>query len=361
MAIVPQTETETWEVENAPGVTITVPTGLRPFEEEALFDTQLAALIAEHGSREAIPPGVYNSQIPFQLEQSDQPEIEEVGKDTGRWYPTKYALTGLRRGYNTLTRGWGTIPAGLPRASEETIKSRQAEIELQQEEEQRALGPRVGVFDIMSEWNRQDLLDEINYDKLGEEDKAKYRSIFPYINFEAPERNIADMTIQWATEGLGESLPIMAPGLTAGYTLQKNVPSEYLRKIPVVGKKLDAAARAGLFLVGSTLASMPWWYGNEIERQMGEGRLTAEEIKSGHALAAAAASATLDSLLFTLLGSFGGTIQRTTAANVLKAVRGGAAKGFLTEVPTEVLQQVLERLQAGLPISPLMKRPFENT
>ena len=76
MAIVPQTEEE-WEVENAPGVIIAVPGGLTFEEEIAIFDAQIATLIAEHGSRETIPPGLYNSQI-------EPPEIETVASS---WYP----------------------------------------------------------------------------------------------------------------------------------------------------------------------------------------------------------------------------------------------------------------------------------
>ena len=56
MAIAPQTE-QNWTVKNAPGVRIAVPSELTYDEEKDIFDDQLAALIAEHGSREAIPPG----------------------------------------------------------------------------------------------------------------------------------------------------------------------------------------------------------------------------------------------------------------------------------------------------------------
>ena len=134
MAIAPQTEEE-WTVRDAPGVTIAVPGGLTYDEEKAIFNAQIATLIAEHGSRETIPPGLYNSQI-------EPPEIETV---TSSWSPGQNIF---KRGFPSLFSKWKTTRQGLPGATEESIQARQKQIEKEARQQEIELGPRTTFEDV---------------------------------------------------------------------------------------------------------------------------------------------------------------------------------------------------------------------
>ena len=134
MAIAPQTEEE-WTVRDAPDVTIAVPGGLT--YEQAQVETRrvLDALIAEHGSRETIPPGLYNSQI-------EPPEIETV---TSSWSPGQNIF---KRGFPSLFSKWKTTRQGLPGATEESIQARQKQIEKEARQQEIELGPRTTFEDV---------------------------------------------------------------------------------------------------------------------------------------------------------------------------------------------------------------------
>lgn len=116
--------------------------------------------------------------------------------------------------------------------------------------------------------------------------------------------------------------------------------------------------------VGGALApSLLQLFGSNIERQAEEG---VPEISRGKALAAAAPGAALEvaatfiplgrSIVGTLLGPQAATFLakgggRLADEGLAKVLLKGAAVGTLAEIPTEVTQQMLERLQAGLPLT----------
>jgi len=136
-----------------------------------------------------------------------------------------------------------------------------------------------------------------------------------------------------AKEALGTSLPQMAPSVVAGALTGAAAGSA----VPVLGTGIGA-------LIGGTAAGLPQFFGANRERQKEE---NAGVVKSeGAALLAAVPQAAMDSLL----GKFIPGAGRAVAGGVLtRAVKSGA-EGVITEVPTEVGQSILERLQAGLPL-----------
>ncbi|HAT67572.1 MAG TPA: hypothetical protein DCS66_23740, partial [Flavobacteriaceae bacterium] len=111
-------------------------------------------------------------------------------------------------------------------------------------------------------------------------------------------------------------------------------------------------AKGAAFAVGATIAGMPQFFGSNLERSIQEGKLTEDELNKPGAFGAAIGQSAADSLFYAIIGRYGGALQRTTTTELLKNIGKGIAQGGLTEVPTEILQQVLERAQAGLPISP---------
>ena len=306
-------------IESIPGVQISVPSGTNTTEARELAKIRKELLIEEHGSAEAIPTGIYPAQ-------------EVVGDPSqARWIPGQHLARGVRRGWDTLTGAYKTIPAGLPSATEEEIVGKQLAREQSLAELERTLGPRVTFHDVMDEF------------------KDRPSAAFP-TKPEKTERSFGEAFGTWAMQSIGESLPVMAPGIVGGMTAQRYVPGDILKKIPVIGKKAWAAKGAA-FIIGYTTASLPFFFGNNIERKMAEGQLTAEDINSSTALLAAVGQSAADSVLFALLGMYGRTAAATVADTVLKGIAKGSAIG-VAEVPTELTQQALERLQAGLPISP---------
>jgi hypothetical protein len=120
-------------------------------------------------------------------------------------------------------------------------------------------------------------------------------------------------------------------------------------------------------LAGATLPSLTQLYGSNLERQAQE---ESPEISRAKALAAAAPGAALEvastfvplgrNLVGKLLGpkaaqalSRGSNeaIERQAQESLTASLMKGTSVGLLAEIPTEVTQQMLERLQAGLPIT----------
>ena len=138
---------------------------------------------------------------------------------------------------------------------------------------------------------------------------------------------------QAAKEAAGTSLPQMAPSVVAG---------------ALTGGELGGAAGPigmGIgALLGGTLAGIPQFYGSNRERQKDE---NSGIVKSeGAAILSAIPQAAMDSLLGKFIPGAGHAVS---GGILTRAVKSGA-EGVLTEVPTEVGQQILERLQAGLPL-----------
>lgn len=342
---------EVFPVINADGVTIVTPPGVSYEEARRLAKAKADLLEAQYGSRDAIPAGEYNSQEGV----IDTPTGDEP------YFPGKYAGTafeGLKRGTRGLVSAVDTafdtgFNLGIFRdpVTDEDIKAKQLVMQQEALEEANISGPRVQFMDILGEWNRQDLLDELNYENLPEEEKQKSRESLSGFDLDAPEKSITDMVARWAIGGMTESVPWMAPQLAGGYTAMRTVPDQ-LSKIPVVGKRIEPVAKAAAFAVGATIAGVPQFYGSNLERSIQEGKLTEEELNKPGGFAASIAQSASDSLFYAIIGRYGGPIQKSTATDVLKNIAKGAAVGGATEVPTEIVQQALERLQAGLPISP---------
>jgi hypothetical protein len=137
---------------------------------------------------------------------------------------------------------------------------------------------------------------------------------------------------QAAKEGLGTSLPQMAPAVVAGALSGGTLGS--------VGGPLGTGIGA---VIGGAAAGIPQFYGYNRERQKEESGAVQSE---GAALLAAVPQAAMDSLLGKL---FPGAGRAVTGGLLTRVVKKGAM-GTAIEVPTEVGQQLLERFQAGLPI-----------
>lgn len=120
-------------------------------------------------------------------------------------------------------------------------------------------------------------------------------------------------------------------------------------------------------LGGATIPSLIQLYGANIERQAEE---KAPEISRTAALAAAAPGAALEvastfiplgrNLVGKLLGPGAAqalargsneAIERAAQESLTASLLKGTSVGLLAEIPTEVTQQMLERLQAGLPLT----------
>ena len=123
------------------------------------------------------------------------------------------------------------------------------------------------------------------------------------------------------------------------------------------GAKIGAAlgpAGAGIgALVGGAAASLPFFYGMNRERQkeaIDQGLRT--EVDEGAAALTAIPQATLDAILGRLfVGKLGLTNRAVGGGGIFTRGVKGTAAGAIIEAPTELGQQVLERAQAGLPLT----------
>jgi hypothetical protein len=136
----------------------------------------------------------------------------------------------------------------------------------------------------------------------------------------------------------------------------------------LAGQRIGGARGAVIGGVGGALApSFAQLFGAGLERQAAEG---VEDISAGRAAAAAVPGAALEvastfiPLGRTLVGKLLGpdaaqalargateSTERLAKESLGKVLAKGTAVGALAEVPTEVIQQMLERAQAGLPIT----------
>ena len=124
----------------------------------------------------------------------------------------------------------------------------------------------------------------------------------------------------------------------------------------IAGAKLGAALGPVGALIGGiaggTAANLPFFYGMNRERQkdaIDQGLRT--EIDEGAAALTAIPQAALDSIVDRLLvGGLGLTSRAVGGGGIFTRGVKGAGTGAVTEAPTEVGQQLLERAQAGLPI-----------
>jgi len=150
--------------------------------------------------------------------------------------------------------------------------------------------------------------------------------------------------LSYAGELAGESSPMMA-GAMAGGAAGAAIGAGFggVGAIPgsVIGAGLGAAA-----------AMFPLFYGGNRERQkeaIERGERT--EMSEGAAALTAIPQSALDAILTGLGAKFFVKPAAEIGGGLLTRAAKGAGAGAVTEIPTEIGQAVLERLQAGLPVA----------
>lgn len=149
---------------------------------------------------------------------------------------------------------------------------------------------------------------------------------------------------------IGSSLVGAGAGAAAGAALGTVT-------LPVVGTIAGSVLGAG---IGALAANLPFFYGQNRERQKEAQSEAGQEVlvNEGAAALYAIPQASLDTLgdLFTASGAGVGVKILAEGSGLLTkrvvvAAGKGAGRGVLVEVPTEIGQSVLERMQADLPIA----------
>ncbi|MGC4008873.1 MAG: hypothetical protein QM805_07780 [Pseudomonas sp.] len=151
-------------------------------------------------------------------------------------------------------------------------------------------------------------------------------------------------------DGLGSALSYF------GETLAQNVPQ---LGTSLGGAYLGGSIGAGFggfgavpgAIIGGLAANFPFFYGQNRERQKEAiERGLKVEMDEGAAALAAIPQAALDAIVDRfMVGKFLSPEALRAGGLFTRAAKSGAA-GVVTEVPTEVGQQIIERMQAGLPL-----------
>jgi hypothetical protein len=187
---------------------------------------------------------------------------------------------------------------------------------------------------------------------------------------EKPALTFADLERIYAEKGLGSALS-QAPKFITEQIAQ----SAPQMAVPLAVGAGVGAASGPFGVVTGPLAGVATYgaqqLGNLMTRQAQE-KATPQELDVGKAVTAAAIQAPIGYFIDRFTVGMGGLGQRGVievgkelaarkalgeigAAGVAKGVTGqaakGAAEGFIAEAPTEVLEQTLERWQAGLPLT----------
>jgi hypothetical protein len=169
--------------------------------------------------------------------------------------------------------------------------------------------------------------------------------------FTPTEEGWADAPFQKFKETLGGSLPYMAAPAAAG--------------LAALAAPVSVPVAAGLGLLGAGAVSTGQFTGSNLARQVETGK-TLEEASLGKAAAAAVPQALIDTAAMALLpgvgklfGSVGSKLTTEQAKAIASQTLGKAAMDYTAKTGmamgregiTEVAQQTLERLQAGLNIA----------
>ena len=204
---------EVFPVINADGVTIVTPPGVSYEEAVRLARTKANLLEAQYGSRDAIPPGEYDSQEGI----VSLPEDADIGY--GELFGKKLE-SGAERFVDTIGTAVDLGSAGIFRdeTTDQDIQTRKLVLEQKAQDRAKTESPSVQFTDIVNERRRQKLLnyyDAGNMD-VPEEEKEMFKKSFPYQDFDedAPEQSITNMVARWAVGGIAESLPFMAVSYT---------------------------------------------------------------------------------------------------------------------------------------------------
>jgi hypothetical protein len=162
-------------------------------------------------------------------------------------------------------------------------------------------------------------------------------------------------------QAVAESLPSTGLGLAGGLAGG------------LLGSLAGPAGSVAGAMAGSSLASLPLFYGSNRQRQIeestprnAEGRPTGEGTVSseGAAFGAAVPQAALEGVTDVLLGRLGRFFRggaEEVGKSLLPRIATGIGVGAASEVPAEVLQQALERAQAGMELlSPEAYREYRE-
>jgi len=144
----------------------------------------------------------------------------------------------------------------------------------------------------------------------------------------------------FVAEQLGVSAPQMAASM-AGAATGAAIGSV----VPIIGTGVGA-------LIGGVAVNLPFFYGMNRERQkdaIEQGIGT--EVSEGAAALTAIPQAALDTIVDKMFLGMGPTPAFMKTGGLLTRGAKGAAGGTIVEIPTEIGQSVLERMQAGLPIA----------
>jgi hypothetical protein len=163
--------------------------------------------------------------------------------------------------------------------------------------------------------------------------------------------NILGTGATYASELVGLSSPYLIPQ-TAATRLALPLAS---RAIPALARVTGPAARPGARLLaqsGAGVSSMvPVYLADNLQRQVQSGVAEPEDLDLLSASLAAAGQSAAEQVFVMLMGGQGRALQRNTVETMKDWMPRRIIEG-LTEAPVEVIQQTLERLQAGETIDP---------
>lgn len=292
-------------------------------EQQELFQQKIKELITRYGAVNNIP-----TNINFEITGSGAPSVSGGGgfsltepieaKDKSFSERFTDSLVAGARDYSRTIKNIDDFGYGTDQEIESALKAeRQAELE-----DEIKYGKRTSF---------QDLIDA--YNSPNRDDLAK---------------SFGGTLIDYAGENIAYSLPAMGT-IAAGAAVGSFLPG--------VGTLVGAA-------IGATLVALPYFFGQNLERQVEtldeQGLdLTDGNINTTGAFFTGLAQGATESILFLLFGGMGGTPAKMVAGELRKNLAIGAKEIAKTtaisapvEATTEITQQLLERLQAGLPISP---------
>ena len=174
--------------------------------------------------------------------------------------------------------------------------------------------------------------------RKAQEVEAEQAGMIPdYIQSWRDIGGIGDLT-RYAIQKFGESSPWMASAIAGGAIGSAALPG------------LGTIAGMGIgALAGSTAALSPMFFGQNVLRQAEQVRTgERQDINEATAALAAPVQALLDSVIYRLIPA---RLKGTTSKNIFRKILKGGVVGVPSEAVTEVGQQFIERLQAGLPLA----------
>ena len=152
--------------------------------------------------------------------------------------------------------------------------------------------------------------------------------------------------IDYMQVNLGQQLPNLAPSLAGGY-LGGKAGAAAGSVVPGIGTVVGGVVGA---VTGAVAANIPFFYGQNREAQKEEiAKGNKVEINEGAALLASLPQSLFDAVADRFLIR-GFLAPLAKGGGIFTRAGKGAAAGVITEVPTEIGQQILERLQAGKPL-----------